>query len=342
MANTISPNMALIIPGVGTEPGPTYATDVNNSLTILDAHSHVAGSGVLITPAAINVNADLTLSNNSLTSIKSLVLTSQVSNSVNSSLYDFGGNLHFIDGNGTDIPITAGGVVNSTSSGISSGTATAAFVAGVLVVNSAPLTPADIQGGSVLFGNNVASSNFLTLQPPNAMAASYSLTLPTLPGQNSIMTLDTSGNMGSSVDLTLATITASGAISADTVSASTSISSPSISSNGQAVVTSNDGDNLKITTGRISPAATGSGPGFTWSRSGTGNSVTTIAFNSFFTTVPTVTANGDYWDGGAGASQQTVCTIGPTNGSLTTVKTILSVSGTENTQPFYFIAIGAR
>ena len=79
MSYTISPNMSLIIPGVGSEAGPTYAQDVNNSLTIIDQHSHVAGSGVPITPSAININALLSMNGYALGSAAYLNLSAQVS-----------------------------------------------------------------------------------------------------------------------------------------------------------------------------------------------------------------------------------------------------------------------
>jgi hypothetical protein len=197
MANTITPNMSLIVPTTGSEAGPTYANDINNSLTIIDAHTHTAGSGVQITPSAININSALTMNNFALSGVSAITYTAQSSTPANKSSYVSGVDLFYVDGNGNVVQITSGGTVNATSSGISSGTATASFVAGVLVVNAAASTPANIQAGSILIGNNVASSKFLTLSPPNAMGANYTVTLPALPAQTNVMTLDTSGNMGS-------------------------------------------------------------------------------------------------------------------------------------------------
>lgn len=208
----ITPNMNLVVPGVGAVGGPQYATDVNNSLTILDAHSHVAGSGVLITPAALNINTSLTLQDNTLFDIGGLTFAAQTSTPANFTGYVNGVDLFFVDGSGNNIQLTRGGTVNATSSGISSGTASASFVGGALVVNSAALTPANIQAGSVLFGNNVASSNFVTVQPQNSLASSYSLTLPILPSTLSVMTLDNVGNIGTeSADAVGQAMTSTGA-----------------------------------------------------------------------------------------------------------------------------------
>lgn len=189
--------MNLPIPVVGVDPGPDYAANVNSSLTILDQHNHSLGSGVQITPSGLNINSALSLNGNTLTQTAAVTLIPQVAAPVNGSVYESGVDLFYIDGNGNVIQITSGGTVNATSSGITSGTASASFVAGVLVVNAAVNTPANIQAGSILLGNNVVNSKFLTLSPPNAMGANYQLVLPALPAQTNVMTLDTSGNMSS-------------------------------------------------------------------------------------------------------------------------------------------------
>lgn len=190
-----SPNMNLPIPIPGQTSGPQWAQDINASLTLIDQHNHTPGQGVQIPPAGLNINTNLSFSNNSATNLQASVYTPQGSYSTNYGVHVEGVDLYYVDGNGNDIKMTAGGTVNATSSGISSGTATASFVAGVLVVNSASNTPANIQAGSYLMGNNLASSKLLTLQPPNAMAANYSVTLPSLPASQSFMAVDTSGNM---------------------------------------------------------------------------------------------------------------------------------------------------
>jgi hypothetical protein len=192
--------MGLIVPTVGQELGPAWANDINADLGILDQHNHSNGEGVQITPAGLNINIDLSLQGNNLTEINGLEL-SNLSVLLPGALpylttiYAANGNLYFNDGAGNQVKITSGGAVNATSSGISSGTATASFVGGVLVVDSNVNTPANIQGASILIGNNVSGSNFVTLQAQNSLASSYSLTLPLVPSQASYVTIDTSGNM---------------------------------------------------------------------------------------------------------------------------------------------------
>jgi len=76
---TISPNMSLIIPGVGNELGPTYASDINNSLSIIDGHNHTPGNGVQIPPAGLNINSNLPFLGNSATQLLSANFNSQAS-----------------------------------------------------------------------------------------------------------------------------------------------------------------------------------------------------------------------------------------------------------------------
>lgn len=191
--------MMLIIPGVGSEPGPTYAFDINASLTLLDQHSHAPGSGVQINPSGLNINTDLTFNGFSALSLASSVYTVQTSLSTLQAVYVKGVDLYYNDGNGNTIQLTASGSPAGGAgsiTGLPSGTAGVAFGGGVYTFSASTNTPANIQVGSVLIGNNVALSKYLTLAPPNAMAANFTITLPTLPGAQSFMTIDNSGNIG--------------------------------------------------------------------------------------------------------------------------------------------------
>lgn len=200
MANTVTtPNMNLVLPVVGSDPSPDWATNLYNADIVIDQHNHTLGNGVQINVSGLNLTSDLTINNNNFTNARSLRFTpSSTPLSLVTDVgvvYVSGVDLWYNDTSGNQVRITSGGVVNATSSGISSGSATASFVSSVLVVNANSTTPANIQAASILLGNNVSGSHFLTLQPPSAMAANYVVTLPVLPAATNIMTLDTSGNM---------------------------------------------------------------------------------------------------------------------------------------------------
>lgn len=197
---TTSPSMGLVVPVIGVDSGLVWEQSLVADLSILDGHTHSPGSGVQINPAGININSALNFQGQSATGLQAATFTQQASfATLNSIFFGTDGNLYINDGAGDpSIQVTSGGAVLATSSGIASGTASASFSSGVLVVNSAASTPANIQVASVLLGNNSAGSKFLTLSPPAAMAANYSLTLPTIPGSTGFVTLDTSGNFSAS------------------------------------------------------------------------------------------------------------------------------------------------
>lgn len=193
-----SPNMSLPVPVVGVEPGPDYASDINACMSLLDSHDHTPGKGLPITPAAISITQDLTFNNFSATNLASAVYTSQTSISTIQSTYVKGVDLYYRDGNGNEIQLTisgnpAGG--GGSITGLPDGTAGVDYSTGVYTFSSATNTPADLQIGSLSLGNIVANSKYLTLNPPNAMAANYSLNLPSLPAGNSYLLLDSLGNI---------------------------------------------------------------------------------------------------------------------------------------------------
>lgn len=204
MANfTISPNMSLVVPTVGQQPGPQYANNVNADLLIIDGHDHTPGNGVQITPSGLNINATLSMQNNDLTTIRSLALSIQgapLASSELNRIYDVLGNLYFNDGLGNQIPITANGAVAGSPGSIANlvAPASASYVSGnsTFVFQSNTATAANIDVASINLRNSTSNSFALTLQPPNAMVADYTLVLPTVPSVPSLVTLDASGNFG--------------------------------------------------------------------------------------------------------------------------------------------------
>lgn len=115
---SITPNMSLIVPEVLVTTGPTYATQVNTALDVIDAHDHSPGSGVRITPSGLNINADLPFNQFSATNLKSVSLSAQVSASIgNGAVYRVADDLFYKRGDGTVIQITTAGGVSSAGVG---------------------------------------------------------------------------------------------------------------------------------------------------------------------------------------------------------------------------------
>jgi hypothetical protein len=124
-----SPNMSLQIAtpgstgGIGNAPtGQDYATQTSNSLTIIDAHSHLPGSGVPITTGAININGDLTFNAFNVTNQRASRFISQAATLALPSdvlqIYVSNNNLYYNNASGTPVQITNG---SSLAGGGSSG-----------------------------------------------------------------------------------------------------------------------------------------------------------------------------------------------------------------------------
>jgi hypothetical protein len=200
---TISPNMNMPVPVVGVDPGPTWASDINSCLSIIDSHTHTAGQGVPITPSAININSDLSWNGFNLTGLRSVRFNSHTAALATAAdlgcLYEVGVDLYYNDGAGNQIRITQSGTVSGstgTITGLPSGTASASFAAGTFTFQSATSTPASLAVGPTTIAQAVASGKGVTISANNAQASNYNLTLPTaLPSLQSAPVSDNSGNL---------------------------------------------------------------------------------------------------------------------------------------------------
>ena len=207
MANTYtSTNMNLVIPVVGTDPGPDWASNLNISLTTIDSHDHSTGKGVQITPTGLNISSDLTFQGNNATNLKSSRYNSQSAVLTGPSdlgcLYNVNGDLYYNDGSANNIRITQSGGVAGTPGSISNLTspASAAYVSGsqTFVWQSAANTAATMDAGSLIIRNLTASSYGITLQAPT-LASNYNVTLPSLPASQAVLEIDSSGNISAVV-----------------------------------------------------------------------------------------------------------------------------------------------
>lgn len=198
MAYITSPGMNLQIPGVGTEAGPDFALEINNSLTLVDQHDHTPGKGVQISPAGININTALAFNNNFATQLAGLTLLAQSVTPVINTVYQSGVDLYFVDGLGNNVRLTQSGGVAGTPGSITNLVfpASVNYVAGssTFVFQSNIGIAANLDAGALLLRNLSPNSTFaITLQPPAALTNNYTLTLPTIPAVQSFMTLDNTG-----------------------------------------------------------------------------------------------------------------------------------------------------
>lgn len=202
MATNLSSNMNLPVPGVGTEAGPQYALDINNCLTIIDGHDHTPGSGVQLTPASLDINAELTINSNNLTDARSVRFAPQGAPLAEVTdlgcIYESGVDLYYNDGAGNQIRITQSGGIAGTPGSIANlvPPASASYVSAndTFVWQSDALTPANMDGASYILRNLTASSFGLTLSPPT-IASDYTITLPQLPLTTLPLSISASGAM---------------------------------------------------------------------------------------------------------------------------------------------------
>ena len=116
-------------PAIGTETGPTWAENLNTSLDAIDGHDHSTNKGIRITPAGVNINADLEFNQNSATELKNVIFDSSVTAATTAySVYQASGNLYWRNGSGTAVQITTGSSVNAGAGSISGMTSTDAGV----------------------------------------------------------------------------------------------------------------------------------------------------------------------------------------------------------------------
>lgn len=345
--------MSLILPTVGQEPGPTWATDLNSSLSLVDQHDHTPGNGVAITPAGLSISTDLPFLSNNATALRSVRFTAQgavlVLPADKGALYEVGLDLYYNDGNGTPIRITQSGGVAGTSGSITGlvAPATATYVPGTpaFVFQSDVNKPASLDGGSLTIRNITTNSKGVTLSAPPALAADYTVTFPaTLPASAKFLSIDAAGNIGDTYDVDNSTLEVSGStiqvkaagITGTQVTSDINLPGKTVEAAGQMVVVSANTSSfgLMMVRGEVDSAGVKLyGEGFTSSITTTGTY--SIAFSVSFGVVPTIVVT--CLDTGSIAIPEYVSVT--TAGCV--IKTRNSGSGLVNRQ-FSFIAMGER
>ncbi len=231
MSTSTTPNMQLVLPTPSSEPGPAWATEVNNALTAVDAHDHSSGKGVPVTPAGLNINADLSCNSNGLTSVKRVNLV-QNAGPVALDLYTDGNDLFFRDGIGNLIKITGSGALNvTTARGIGgdystdganpslyyttankeySATINGSILAGLrgsqlkttvlAPASAATLTVADNDGTYLLLVTTASLAVAVTLPAPGALNTGRILVIKDKSGNAQVNNITISASGGSTID----------------------------------------------------------------------------------------------------------------------------------------------
>jgi hypothetical protein len=224
MATT--PNMLLPVPDDHTD-ADTWGLALNAVFGVsgggIDAHDHSTGKGVQVPSAGIGINADLSFAAFALTTAKAVTFnqttTASVAGYTNALFVNSADhNLYFRNNSGSNVQITAGSTINvSLVGGIggdySSVSALLSYVDAnkdyLLQQQGSPRPWAGLETGDIkLFQKAASISNAVTLKSPAALAASYTMTMPTgLPGSTSVLAITNagviSGGMPANADVTV-------------------------------------------------------------------------------------------------------------------------------------------
>lgn len=205
----ITPNMGLTEPAIGSTLSPGWAMLLNADIGILDQHNHTQGQGIQIPPSGLNINSNLTMQGNSLTSINSLIFQGALTGSGNVlSVYTNGTDLFYEDIHGNSIQLTKAGGPNAGTGNIQNLPSTPTGGAGISWVNGQStfqfLTDAGTTGANIDVGSAVlrypgsyptpSGTNYISLEVPSSISAGYALTLPPAPPSvASFLQMSTSG-----------------------------------------------------------------------------------------------------------------------------------------------------
>ena len=180
-------------PAVGIDTGPGWATALNNSLDAIDAHDHTTNKGSRITPAALNINADVEFNENQLTEVKGVVLSQSNASSTNAAVYSTSGNLYWRNASGVAVQITDGSGVKSGAGSIDNMGSDAGNQAGASYSDTSKSFSFFTDQGNSDMGkmnhadlnlykfsdNNTADTDYITLQASSSISgAGGTITVP--------------------------------------------------------------------------------------------------------------------------------------------------------------------
>lgn len=195
-----TPNMNLTLPIVSQTPGPTWASEINSDLALIDAHNHTSGQGAPIPVSALDINTDLSLGAFALTNVSKVELLTQASNTTANSIYQSGGNLYWLNNSSFPVLITNGNALAVGSTGNIGG-----LPDGLASVNYDNLVFAyrfkdSVNANAGIVVGPVVSSRVtidsVSIDTPPGASTYQITTASALPGNTSFLTCSSTGQIG--------------------------------------------------------------------------------------------------------------------------------------------------
>lgn len=109
--------MSLELPTPTITLSPTWATELNAAIEVIDAHDHTSGKGIKIPTSGLNINGNLDFNTYKISNLKQTQYLNNASTLTGSdnagSIYMRSGNLYFTNSSGVAVQITSGGAIAS-------------------------------------------------------------------------------------------------------------------------------------------------------------------------------------------------------------------------------------
>jgi hypothetical protein len=210
----ILPNMLIDLPVLGGDEG-AWDDKINADFRLIDAHDHTANKGARITPAAMNINADLAFGGFFISALGKVSFTAIAapSSGARSLFVNSADNeLYWRTNAGTNVKLTSGVTINTSLVGGIAGdyAAVGAEVAyddanDRYTFKQQGTKPwARIASGPLrLFEFNTTESVYVELVAPSGLVSSYTITLPlAAPGSGTFLQMSSAGVISASNTVT--------------------------------------------------------------------------------------------------------------------------------------------
>lgn len=191
--------MGLTIPDPLVTVGPTWASNISDSLDIIDAHDHSSGSGVKIPTTGLNINADLSFQSFAASDLRATIYDNLSADPAeNASVYFKNGNFFIKNPAGQVVQVTLGNSVNSASGAItglvSPASASFSAISNTFTWLYDTDLPAKMANSDIsLYPYGVASANPLVLAAPTGVTTYTWFFPPTVAPSFSIVSTDETG-----------------------------------------------------------------------------------------------------------------------------------------------------